>query len=314
MRQVTCLVPWPRGWPRRTSHKKVIPFLFGERNCRQEAAERDNKASLGNPCKLTWRLLYFMSSTFSIGVKPIMWCFKYTYPPMIRWRTDRAALPTRTRPPRMRARPPTFSSATANSSGRPLPGVKRREPPGKPSSPMDFPWKWKVTIVEPEFFPKGLKEICLKSYWVDVQWNHAKLKTSLCTRITLLRPTTFTSNTSIDRCSQTPQDVLVCSAFHFGQFVTQIYSFCQQNIGIEKRFGRRSKFSALYLQAIMVIEFFTLWLQQPIRLLQLEAPRHGLTGGGNSFFSGGCCPVDCRGLEFFNRRKKTYMDWRNKEP
>ena len=76
-----------------------------------------------------------MSSTFSIGVKPIMWCFKFTYPPMIRWRTDRAALPTRTRPPRMRARPPTFSNATANSSGRPLPGVKRREPPGKPSSP-----------------------------------------------------------------------------------------------------------------------------------------------------------------------------------
>eukprot|EP00434_Breviolum_minutum_P019530 symbB.v1.2.017228.t1/scaffold1342.1/size124297/1 len=29
----------------------------------------------------------------------------------------------------MRARPPTFSNATANSSGRPLPGVKRREPP-----------------------------------------------------------------------------------------------------------------------------------------------------------------------------------------
>ena len=54
----------------------------------------------------------------------------------------------------------------------------------------------------------------------------------------------------------------------------------------------------------MVIEFFTLWLQQPIRLLQLEAPRHGLTGGGNSFFSGGCYPVDCRGLEFFNRWKK----------
>ena len=132
---VTCLVPWRRGWPRRTSHKKVMPILFGERNCRQEAAERDNKASLGNPFKLTWRLFYCMSSTFSIGVKPIMWCFKYTYPPMSRWRTDRVALRTRTRPPRMRARPPTFSNATANSSGRPLPGVKRREPPGKPSSP-----------------------------------------------------------------------------------------------------------------------------------------------------------------------------------
>ena len=52
-RQVTCLVPWRRGWPRRTSHKKVMPILFGERNCRQEAAERDNKASLGNPFKLT---------------------------------------------------------------------------------------------------------------------------------------------------------------------------------------------------------------------------------------------------------------------
>ena len=203
MHQVTCLVPWRRGWPRRTSHKKVMPILFGERNCRHEAAERDNKASLGNPFKLTWRLFYFMSSTFSIGVKPIMWCFKYTYPPMSRWRTDRAALPTRTRPPRMRARPPTFSNATANSSGRPLPGVKRREPPGKPSSPSPqahgFSLKVKGYNCWARVFPKGVKEIFLKSYWVHVQWNHAKLKTSLCTRITLLRPTTFTSNTSIDR-------------------------------------------------------------------------------------------------------------------
>ena len=223
MHQVTCLVPWRRGWPRRTSHKKVMPILFGERNCRQEAAERDNKGSLGNPFKLTRRLFYFMSSTFSIGVKPIMWCFKYTYPPMIRWRTDRAALPTRTRPPRMRARP-TPPRTAAEGRCQASSGERRLESQAAQARrPMDFPSKWKVTMVEPEFFPKGLKEICLKSYWVHVQWNHAKLKTSLCTRITLLRPTTFTSNTSIDRCSQTPQDILVCSALHFGQFVTQIY-------------------------------------------------------------------------------------------
>ena len=238
---------------------------------------------------------------------------------MSRWRTDRAALPTRTRPPRMRARPPTFSNATANSSGRPLPGVKRREPPGKPSSPSPqahgFSLKVKGYNCWARVFPKRPKRNLLEILLSARTMEPCQIKTSLwCTRITLLRPTTFTSNTSIDRCSQTPKDVLVCSALHFGQFVTQIYSFCQQNIGIEKRFGRRSKFSAWYLQAIMVIEFFTLWLQQPIRLLQLEAPRHGLTGGGNSFFSGGCCPVDCRGLEFFNRWKKTYMDWRNKEP
>ena len=86
---------------------------------------------------------------------------------MSRWRTDRAALPTRTRPPpsprRMRARPPTFSNGSANRNGRPL---KRRELPGKPSSPSlqahVFSFKVKGSNCWGRIFPKRPKGNLLK--------------------------------------------------------------------------------------------------------------------------------------------------------
>ena len=47
--QEKCRACGPRGWPRQTSDKTIVTILFGERNCRQEAAEKDEKACLGKP-------------------------------------------------------------------------------------------------------------------------------------------------------------------------------------------------------------------------------------------------------------------------